>query len=64
WEIKPMLDDFPAIWRQLNNLERRRLLDIIFNGLYFDREGQLRQVSVQSPFDTLMGLPKGGMEIK
>lgn len=64
WAVRPMLDDFPALWSQLNDIERRRLLDIIFAGLYFDREGRLRKIAAHSPFDSLMGLPEGGTTIE
>ena len=59
-EILPLLDDFDKIWRQLTNAERRGLLDVIFEGLYFDHEGKLRKITPHTPFDDLLGLPEGG----
>ena len=60
-EILPLLDDFDNIWMQLTNAERRGLLDVIFEGLYFDHEGMLRKIAPHTPFDALLGLPEGGI---
>ena len=59
-EIQPFLSDFSAIWSQMTNAERRRMLGLLFAGLYFDREGELRKIAAHSPFDSLLGLPEGG----
>lgn len=63
-EIQPLLEDFPAIWAQMTGLERRRMLNLFFTGLYFDREGELRKIAAHSPFDELLGLPEGGRDIE
>jgi DNA invertase Pin-like site-specific DNA recombinase len=55
-EVLPLLKDFPSIWRQMTLAEKRTLLQIMFTGLYFDAEGQLRKASANSPFDRLLGL--------
>jgi len=60
-EIQPLLANFSALWAQMTDLERRRMLGLFFAGLYFDREGELRKIAAHSPFDTLLGLPEGGI---
>lgn len=60
-EIQPLLSDFSAIWTQMTDLERRRMLGLFFTGLYFDRDGELRKIAAHSPFDSLLGLPEGGL---
>jgi hypothetical protein len=49
--ILPMLNDWPAIWEKMNGLERRRMMGIVFDGLYFDRQGQLQREMAYPPFD-------------
>jgi len=63
-EIQPLLDNFSAIWTQMTNLERRRMLGLFFTRLYFDRDGELRKIAAHSPFDNLLGLPEGGLTIE
>lgn len=60
-EILPLLDDFGALWMQLTSAEQRGLLDVIFEGLYFDHQGELRKIAPHTPFDKLLGLPEGGV---
>ncbi|MBI5945472.1 MAG: recombinase family protein [Chloroflexi bacterium] len=54
--ILPLLNDFQNLWKQFNTVERRALLKVIFSGLYFDKQGNLRKVIAYSPFDKLLGL--------
>ena len=60
-EILPLLEDFDKLWEQLNSAERRGLLDVIFEAIYFDRDGEIRRIAPHSPFDALLGLPEGGI---
>lgn len=55
-KIIPLLKDFPALWRQMQVNERQALLKIMFTGLYFDADGNLRKVLAREPFDKLMGV--------
>ena len=55
-EILPKLRDFPGLWRQLTHGEKRNLLGMIFQVLYFDSQGRLREVIAHSPFDELLKL--------
>jgi len=55
-EILPQLQDFPQLWVQLTNGEKRNLLKLIFQALYFDSHGELREVVVHTPFKELIGL--------
>jgi len=52
---------FAKVWRQLDNGQKRALLDIMFAGLYFDRSGKLIRAVAYEPFREAMGLPQGGM---
>lgn len=36
--------------------EKRLLLNIMFQGLYFDSDGNLRKILAHPPFDQLLGL--------
>lgn len=55
-ELLPLLSDFSALWDQMSPLQKRGLLNVIFEGLYFDGEGKLREARARSPFDRIMGL--------
>ena len=55
-EIIPLLKDFPRLWSLLKPEGKRQLLGIMFEGLYFDRHGQLNLAHAHSPFDKLLGL--------
>jgi hypothetical protein len=55
------LRPFAGVWQKLLNLEKRLLLDAIFAGLFFDREGRLRRALAYEPFDALLGLPEDGL---
>ena len=51
-EIRP----FSEVWRKLTNIEKRQLLDMIFAGLYFDREGRLIRADAYEPFRQLLNV--------
>ena len=52
--VLPLLDDFPALWQQLSSGEKRALLRIVFDGLFFDATGKLVQFFAHEPFDAMM----------
>lgn len=54
-EIISLFTDFHTFWQKLTLNERNALLKIMFDGLYFDRDGILRKVSAHGPFDRLLG---------
>ncbi|MBT7191367.1 MAG: recombinase family protein [Anaerolineae bacterium] len=60
-EILSLLDDFEKLWEQFNSAERPGLLDVIFEGIYFDSKGEIRRIAPHTPFDELLGLPEGGI---
>ena len=63
-EAKNALDDlrpFSGIWKKILNIEKRLLLDSIFAGLFFNREGCLIRALAYEPFDSLLGLPADGL---
>jgi hypothetical protein len=55
-EILPHLQDFPQLWMQLTNGEKRNLLKMMFQVLYFDSQGELREAVAHAPFKELLGL--------
>lgn len=58
--LQPYLEDFAALWEVLTVVEQKNLLMLMFEGLFFDRDGHLRWVIARAPFDQLLGLPPGG----
>lgn len=50
----PLLGDFPALWRSMSPREKRALLGVIFNRIYFDGKGQLVEARIHAPFDRLL----------
>lgn len=63
-EAQPILDElrlFVNVWKVMSNTEKRVLLDTIFAGLYFDRNGDLIRAVAYEPFDKLLDLPQDGM---
>ncbi len=50
----PLLDDFPALWRQLSSGEKRGVLKIVFDGLFFDEGGKLVKYFAHEPFSGMM----------
>jgi len=55
-EVLPLLTDFPRNWSHMLPGEKRLLLNIMFKGLYFDSNGNLRKILAHPPFDQLLGL--------
>ncbi len=55
-----LLSDFPQLWSQLRPGEKKSLLKVMFNGLFFDSQARLRLILAHSPFDRLLGLPESG----
>ena len=62
-EIMTWLSDFPMFWQHMTPNEQRVLLDIIFDGMYFDGDGQLRHAQANAPFHSILNLPEDGMVI-
>ena len=60
----PILFLEKTIWRKLTNIEKRQLLDMIFAGLYFDREGRLIRADAYEPFRQLLNLPDDGLLVE
>lgn len=54
--ILPQLHDFPQLWTQLTNGEKRNLLGKMFQVIYFDSQGKMREVVAHAPFKELLGL--------
>jgi hypothetical protein len=52
---------FAKVWRQLDDGQKRTMLDIMFAALYFDSSGKLIRVVAYEPFREAMGLPQDGM---
>jgi DNA invertase Pin-like site-specific DNA recombinase len=55
-EILPLLKDFPSLWGKMTTAEKRRILSVLFEGLYFDRKGNLRKAAAYQPFGRMLGL--------
>ena len=55
-EILPQLRNFPELWAQLTNGEKRNLLKKMFQVIYFDSQGTMRDVVAHEPFKELLGL--------
>ncbi len=58
--LLPLLQDFPALWKQLSIGGQRNLLKTMFAGLYF-ADSRLRRALAHEPFGELLGLPGNGM---
>ncbi|MEA3349776.1 MAG: hypothetical protein U9Q82_04065 [Chloroflexota bacterium] len=63
-ELETLLVDFSEIWELLKPFEKNNLLNLIFEGLFFDGQGRLRWILAHSPFDRLLGLPEGGLMLE
>ena len=61
--IEADLSNFQHLWERLQPFEKNNLLNLIFEGLFFDGAGRLRWILVHSPFDRLLGLPEGGLMV-
>jgi len=58
------LTDFRHLWEHLEPFEKNNMLNLMFGGLFFDGQGELRWILAHSPFDQLLGLPEGGMIVE
>jgi len=54
--ILPQLLNFPELWKQLTNGEKRNLLREMFQVIYFDTQGKIQEVTAHAPFKELLGL--------
>ena len=52
---------FAKVWRQLDDGQKRTILDIMFAALYFDHNGKLIRAVAYEPFREAMGLPQDGV---
>jgi DNA invertase Pin-like site-specific DNA recombinase len=53
-EIIPQLQNFSQLWARLNIMEKRNLLKMMFQVLYFDSHGNLREIVAHEPFKELL----------
>jgi hypothetical protein len=56
-EVKSILhylQDFPKIWSLMTNNEKRAILRVVFEAIYFDDQAVIRRISAHSPFDQLL----------
>lgn len=51
-ELIPMIKDFAGLWDRIRLTDKRALLQTMFAGLYFDKDGRLQKISAHSPFDS------------
>ena len=51
-----LLQDFASLWQKTTSAEKRILLQIIFERIYFDSYGNLREARPHAPFDHLLVL--------
>ncbi len=58
------ISNFQELWGKLQPFEVNNLLNLIFEGLFFDGQGHLRWILAHTPFDRLLGLPEGGMMVE
>jgi hypothetical protein len=54
--IIPMLKDFPTLWNKLSQEGKHSLLRVIFERIYFDGNGRIREVRAHAPFDTILNV--------
>jgi DNA invertase Pin-like site-specific DNA recombinase len=55
-EIVFLLHNFPQTWEKMNSREQRILLKVMFEAIYFDEKGNIRQTLANAPFDQLLGV--------
>ncbi|MBG7610539.1 MAG: hypothetical protein IZT55_06700, partial [Anaerolineae bacterium] len=51
-----LLDNFASLWQKTTPAEKRGLLQIVFDRIYFDSYGDLREAHAHAPFDVLLDL--------
>jgi hypothetical protein len=57
-QILPYLRDFSKTWSLMTDNEKRSLLRIVFEAIYFDDKAVIRRISAHEPFDQLLGIWK------
>ncbi len=55
------LHPFGVFWKRLSGEDKRILLDVMFDSLYFDSQGRLAPALVNEPFEEALGLPPDGL---
>lgn len=63
-EMVEKIHPFNAFWHALKPIEKRKVLNTIFAGLYFNREGRLIRAVAYEPFNELLDLPEDGLLIE
>jgi DNA invertase Pin-like site-specific DNA recombinase len=54
--LLPVLKDFPALWSKLSQEGKHILLRVMFERIYFDGNGRIREVRAHAPFDAILNL--------
>lgn len=54
--IIPIIKDFPTLWNKLSQEGKHGLLRVMFERIYFDGNGQMREVRARAPFDAILNL--------
>ena len=54
--IKPLLNDFKSLWKTISPGDKRSMLKIIFERIYIDSTGTIREMRARAPFDKLLNL--------
>lgn len=57
-QILPYLRDFTKTWSLMTDNEKRSLLRIVFEAIYFDDKAVIQRISAHEPFDQLLGVWK------
>jgi hypothetical protein len=57
-QILPYLRDFTKTWSLMTENEKRSLVRIVFEAIYFDDQATIRRISANEPFDQLLGISK------
>lgn len=55
-QILPYLQDFSKTWSLMTDNEKRSLLRVVFEAIYFDDKAVIRRISAHEPFDQLLGI--------
>lgn len=56
YHIIPVIKDFPALWQMLSQEGKHVLLRVIFERIYFDGNGRIREIRAHAPFDAILNL--------
>ena len=57
--LLPILKDFPGLWKIFPREAKQILLRVMFERIYFDANGQIREVRAHAPFDSILNLHTG-----